>query len=277
MAKDLLSTREAAGVLGVGTTSIKRWADSGLLECVRTPGGHRRFPRQSVEAMLELHGGAPANDGDTDGWLRLLIDGSGPTDVYKRLIRERIALGGYVQVCEQLGAALYEMGERWQAGELTIGQEHLAVERLHRGAARACEDLVLAPDAARALLATAEGEEHTIGLSLAELVLREAGWETRWCGRRTPFAAIRGFVAAGECSLVVISASAHSADPEVLEDQASRLAELCDKHNVHLVLGGSGSWPDSLVKVHRLRSYRGLAKMSVSFLQQDVPIGAEQS
>ena len=48
MNEDLLSTREASELLGVGTTSIKRWADEGELECVRTPGGHRRFPLRSV-------------------------------------------------------------------------------------------------------------------------------------------------------------------------------------------------------------------------------------
>ena len=33
------------------------------------------------------------------------------------------------------------------------------------------------------LLACAEGDDHTLGLSLAELCLREAGWATLWAGR----------------------------------------------------------------------------------------------
>ncbi|MEM9490288.1 MAG: helix-turn-helix domain-containing protein, partial [Myxococcota bacterium] len=41
-----------AKILGVGTTSVKRWADSGLLRCVKTPGGHRRFPRDAVEEFM---------------------------------------------------------------------------------------------------------------------------------------------------------------------------------------------------------------------------------
>lgn len=48
---DLLSTRAAAALLGVGTTTIKRWADEDVLVCVKTAGGHRRFRRSDLEAL----------------------------------------------------------------------------------------------------------------------------------------------------------------------------------------------------------------------------------
>lgn len=53
MAVDLITTRAAAGLLGVGTTSIKRWSDDGTLSCVRTAGGHRRFVRADVLRLLQ--------------------------------------------------------------------------------------------------------------------------------------------------------------------------------------------------------------------------------
>ena len=54
MSHDYLSTREAAHVLGVGTTSIKRWAEEGSLHCIKTAGGHRRFLRADVLAFRSL-------------------------------------------------------------------------------------------------------------------------------------------------------------------------------------------------------------------------------
>ena len=48
MSNDYLSTREAAKFLGVGTTSIKRWAEDGVLQCMKTAGGHRRFRRSDL-------------------------------------------------------------------------------------------------------------------------------------------------------------------------------------------------------------------------------------
>ena len=49
---DLITTRAAAALLGVGTTSIKRWSDDGTLRCIKTAGGHRRFIRADVAALL---------------------------------------------------------------------------------------------------------------------------------------------------------------------------------------------------------------------------------
>lgn len=39
-------------MLGVDPDTLRRWADSGKVEVFTTPGGHRRFPRAAVEAML---------------------------------------------------------------------------------------------------------------------------------------------------------------------------------------------------------------------------------
>jgi len=51
MPTDLLSTTQAAALLSVGPTSIKRWADEGRLRCIKTVGGHRRFHRADLLAL----------------------------------------------------------------------------------------------------------------------------------------------------------------------------------------------------------------------------------
>jgi hypothetical protein len=38
--------------VGVGPDTLRRWADSGKVESYTTPGGHRRFLRSSLEAMV---------------------------------------------------------------------------------------------------------------------------------------------------------------------------------------------------------------------------------
>lgn len=52
----VLSTRELAALCGVNESTIKRWADSGRLECVKTPGGHRKFRAEDVYGFLNRHG-----------------------------------------------------------------------------------------------------------------------------------------------------------------------------------------------------------------------------
>ena len=52
---DWFSLSEAAELLGVHFTTLRRWADQGLLEYVRTPGGKRKFHRQAIEAFLNRY------------------------------------------------------------------------------------------------------------------------------------------------------------------------------------------------------------------------------
>jgi excisionase family DNA binding protein len=42
----------ASRLVGVGPDTLRRWADSGRIESYTTPGGHRRFLRSSLEAMV---------------------------------------------------------------------------------------------------------------------------------------------------------------------------------------------------------------------------------
>jgi excisionase family DNA binding protein len=43
---------KAAEMLGVSRDSIRRYADSGQIEAITTPGGQRRIVRQSVDEII---------------------------------------------------------------------------------------------------------------------------------------------------------------------------------------------------------------------------------
>ena len=47
-----MSLGEAARVLGVAPTTLRRWADDGVVRSFVTPGGHRRFVRSSIDALV---------------------------------------------------------------------------------------------------------------------------------------------------------------------------------------------------------------------------------
>jgi excisionase family DNA binding protein len=46
-----LSLSEAARILNVHPTTIRRWTDDGKVNSTRTPGGHRRFLKRDIEAL----------------------------------------------------------------------------------------------------------------------------------------------------------------------------------------------------------------------------------
>ncbi len=47
-----LALGAASRLGGVGPDTLRRWADSGKVQSYQTPGGHRRFLRSSLEAMI---------------------------------------------------------------------------------------------------------------------------------------------------------------------------------------------------------------------------------
>ncbi|MGH3097490.1 MAG: BldC family transcriptional regulator [Streptosporangiales bacterium] len=59
----LLTPAEVAALFRVDPRTVTRWAVSGRLHSIRTPGGHRRFPEKDVLALLEGIGVEPQESG----------------------------------------------------------------------------------------------------------------------------------------------------------------------------------------------------------------------
>jgi len=45
---NLITIREASGLLGVSIKTLRRWEQQGKISSIRTPGGHRRYRRQDI-------------------------------------------------------------------------------------------------------------------------------------------------------------------------------------------------------------------------------------
>jgi excisionase family DNA binding protein len=265
MTHRLLTSAEVAKILGVTAGSVKRWADLGLLRCARTVGRHRRFDPVEVERFRKDQTGEvqPTHGPDVEGWLDLLLSDTDSHQLLATLYSERARLGAWWKVAESLSAVLEEIGERWTEGSLSILEEHVASERLSRILAQVSDQLPSRPGAPRLLLTTAEGEEHTLGLSLAEMVIREHGWPVLWAGRRVPLSEIVAHVASGAVDAVAVSASG-IADPGDLLAQTERLGAICRAGEVHLLLGGSGPWPEWIpygARVVTFQELRGWLKV----------------
>ena len=240
---DLLTTVEASRLAGVGPTAIKRWADDGRLRCVKTAGGHRRFRRVQLEALLRAESvSRPGGGGEWDSWFDALLDQDGQFRVEARLLEKRAATGSWARVAERVGLLLVEVGERWVHGSLTISEERLISNRLTRALGRVVEAMPIGPDAPSCLVATAEGDPHTGGLSLTELTLREAGWRTIWAGAPMPAAELAAAVRRWKPPMVALSASVAS-KPSVLAAELEKAGKACRAVGATLALGGRGKWP----------------------------------
>lgn len=50
---DLMTPREVADLFRVDVKTIARWARAGKLSSIRTLGGHHRYRRAEIEALLK--------------------------------------------------------------------------------------------------------------------------------------------------------------------------------------------------------------------------------
>jgi excisionase family DNA binding protein len=252
----LLTSTEVARRLGVTAATVKRWADTGVLECARTAGRHRRFDPGVVERFRREHAAAGA---PPERFVDRMLEETEPIALQAELLRERARLGAWWRVAEWLGPEIEELGERWASGKIGIVEEHLASDRLARALARCAETLPPRPDGPRVLLAAAEGEDHLLGLALVDLCAREEGWRSLWSGRVTPMAEVIRQAEEGAVDAVALSASV-AADRRRLASEAAAVGEACERAGVALVVGGRGPWPEPLPHGQLVRTFDGLRR-----------------
>lgn len=62
MAEKLLTTAEVCNLLNVTRWTLQKWEKSGVLNPIRTPGGHRRFKQSEVNELMKVESSdAPVN------------------------------------------------------------------------------------------------------------------------------------------------------------------------------------------------------------------------
>ena len=170
--------------------------------------------------------------------LALLAGDSNEAD---QVAREALELTlGEAMIYELVVApAMHRIGRLWAAGEIGVGQEHLATQIATRV-------LVLVHDAAafaarradyRAMLAAVEGEHHVVGLDMAAKLLESAGYEVLTLGADVPTAALPAIVVEHDPKLFVLSATMTDAGERVLEAVDAIVGAAAD---IGLILGGPG-------------------------------------
>lgn len=142
--------------------------------------------------------------------------------------------------------AMHEIGRLWEAGALTVADEHLATALTHRVLAALRPPLQLeahageAGESGRAMLATVEGEQHALGLRMAADVLEDAGFEVIYLGADVPTEALLQAVKSLSPDLLALSATMPELAPR-LEEVSAEVRRL--HPDVSLIVGGQAATP----------------------------------
>jgi excisionase family DNA binding protein len=242
MNEQMVSAGEAARRLGVALATIQRWVDSGVLHAERTPGGHRRIYVTELRRLI-----AASRPVELSGllaeWCDVLMAGD-PAKVKAALIASRQKTGNWADTADEVAAAIAEIGRRWEAGDCRIFEEHAATEALRRAAAECLSEMRVGDGAPSAVLLTVEYERHTLGLTLAELVLAEAGRRPVWIGEGPPADELHSLVTTLKPNLLVVAASPASSKAAVARYQ-TELMQVAADAGAKLILAGGGAWKEA--------------------------------
>jgi methanogenic corrinoid protein MtbC1 len=137
-----------------------------------------------------------------------------------------------------LAEAMELVGERWETGQWSVAEEHLASQTLLRALERIRPDL--GPEGRvgpLAVLAAVAGEYHMIGLVCLGQVLADEGWTVANLGADVPAEDLALFVRKNAPALVALTA-AHPDRADAAAATAAALREASDGRHLPIMLGG---------------------------------------
>jgi methanogenic corrinoid protein MtbC1 len=138
-----------------------------------------------------------------------------------------------------IAPALWQIGELWERGEITVADEHLATEISMRVIAlqREAERVADARRARRVMLATPEGERHVVALRMAGNLLSGAGYWTVMLGPDVPAEALAASVLRHRPDVICLSVTMPAVSVQMM-DSILEVQSACPA--AQFVVGGRG-------------------------------------
>ncbi len=256
---NLISPKELAHAIGVSESSMKRWADEGLLSATRTAGGHRRialpeairFIRQIGAVVVHPGslgladvGAAESNDALRDGNGEGLYAAMERGDcVAARAIIQSMYINGtsVAQICDgPIRECMARFGQLWLHQEWGIAVEHRATD-ICLQALNQLRWMLPAPadDAPVAIGGASDGDPYILPSLMAAAVACECGFRDINLGASTPISVLLSASGQYDAKLVWIAVSAVP-DPRGVRDQIAQAASTLHARGIPLAVGGRG-------------------------------------
>ena len=254
-----LKTRQVADALGVSVSSIKRWVDSGALVASRTMGKHRLVPlsgalqfarreRLPVDGLLALTDRTDSSRIDERLCDRLLeaLKSGDERGVTGLITGAYQSSSSAVELADRLIQPTMErIGQGWFLGQWDIYEEHQATSLMISALAGINSARIQgSPDPQPiALGASPAGDPYVLPRLLAEITVREAGWDVRNLGGDLPLRSLATATRKYRPRLIFLSASRIVDRVEFLNDYAY-FYEAASQVNAAVILGGRALDPE---------------------------------
>lgn len=259
----LISSVDVAKILGVNVATVKRWTDTGKLDCVKTAGGHRKFLLRHLAAFAMGHEKYAERLSllPLDNQLNLELSHQILRADYEQLIpyvldraitcdqaAVKTVLNGLYMVNQNLASIyddlltpiLHRIGEMWMDGKLSVSEEHLASQTIRDGIIQ-LQDVVVKPEKmlGKVFVLTLSEELHDIPAKMVQHLLEQRGFQVLFSGQKTPVGDTVSVFKSYSPERVYLS-SIYNEKVNEAQAEFKELQELCIQFGSKLYVGGSG-------------------------------------
>jgi len=260
-----LNSKEVASIMGVNVSTIKRWTDSGKLDCYQTIGGHRKFLlshlknflKEKINQKLKVNIIQYLNKGDKElvqridridyKYLRDYLFQLGlqqGVDSIHDVINSLLIKGEpqYRIYDELILNVLNRIGDLWSNNKLSIADEHIMTETIRNVMYRIHSEIsknnVKIPK--KVICMTLTNDEHEIPLVMIQSILDEINIPSTNLGPNIPVPEIESKIQVVNPTHLIISSN-YVLDTDTFNSEISQLLQICQKNDIEILIGGSGN------------------------------------
>jgi len=260
-----LNSKEVASIMGVNVSTIKRWTDSGKLDCYQTVGGHRKFLlshlknflKEKINQKLKVNIIQYLNKGEKelvqridridykylrDYLFQLSLQQS--VDSIHDVINSLLIKGEpqYRIYDELILNVLNRIGDLWSNNKLSIADEHTMTETIRNVMYRIHSEIsknnVKIPK--KVICMTLTNDEHEIPLVMIQSILDEINIPSTNLGPNIPVPEIESKIQVVNPTHLIISSN-YVLDTDTFNSEISQLLQICHKKDIEILIGGSGN------------------------------------
>ncbi len=257
------NSQEAAKILGVNVSTIKRWTEEGKLQCIRSAGGHRKFLMEHLNAFLNQ------NKKRTSRINLFPIESPEDLELSHRILKgdfkylttyvlqnaldsrrehiQKVLNGLYLgqhplhRIYDHIiTPTLHQIGAMWEAQKISIIDEHLATQSIRDSLVR-LQGIIRIPEKkiGKALCINPSQELHDLALKMVDHILELRGFQVLYSGQITPTVDVFQILDEHKPDRLYISCSFVLAS-ESVQEELDTLFQQCFEKGVKVFIGGAG-------------------------------------
>ncbi len=256
----LYNSNQVAELIGVNVSTVKRWSDSGKINCLKSAGGHRKFHLNHIKEFLKKNKknyfqidisklvgnnkkiSFAVHNKKYNTLVNLCLKNliKGDYDNFTSLCKSLILIGYELDLIfdKVIIPTLEKLGEKWVNNEISISEEHMASVIVKKFLTSLNQNFNHTSKK-EIFCFTLFNDDHDLPLYMAENILNDLGYKVFNLGSNLPVYDLLEFLDKHNPKYIFLSII-YVEDEEVMNKELKLLSQKTVKKNIKILLKGAG-------------------------------------